>query len=110
MDIFLPESSLNHGRIKPTNANATSHERKTTRNDSVRNSQISCVLAEPIDLRMPTSRARFSDCAVLKFMKFMHASSNTKIPIVANSQTNCTLPRTSLPFSHSEYKCLRLIG
>src|SRR5947209_5906853 len=59
---------------------------------------------------MPTSLARFSDLAVLRFMKFIPASINTKMPIMPNSHTYFMLPYVFTPFLNSAYKCHLLIG
>src|SRR6187455_274238 len=71
---------------------------------------MSCDRIEPTDLRMPTSLARFSERAVLRFMKLMHASSNTSTPMIPNNQTNSIRPPVFLPSLNSEYKCHLLIG
>src|SRR5688500_4153526 len=63
-----------------------------------------------MDLRIPTSFARFSERAVLRFMKLMHASSNTNTPVMPIIQTSSTRPPTFLPSSKSEYRCHLLIG
>src|SRR5580658_7203646 len=70
----------------------------------------SCRRSDPSVFRIPTSRARFSLCAVLRFIKLIHANSNTKTPIVPNIQTYWIAPPTFTPFLNSEYKCQRLIG
>src|SRR5882757_8349567 len=59
---------------------------------------------------MPTSLARFSDRAVLRFIKLMHARSKTKTPIIPNSQTNSIRPPMFFPFLNSEYRCHLLMG
>src|SRR5687768_18368289 len=57
---------------------AKTNERITTRKDSMKNWYTNCFRIEPIVLRIPTSFALFSDRAVLRFIKLMQASSNTR--------------------------------
>src|SRR5690606_12374132 len=80
-------SVLNHGSETLTSARATMNANTATRTDSHKNCWMSCFLAEPIDFRMPTSFARCSDRAVLKFMKLMQGSNNTNAPTTPKSQT-----------------------
>src|SRR5258708_8748379 len=63
-----------------------------------------------MDFRMPTSFARFSERAVLRFIKLIHASIKTNKPMIAKSQTNSIRPPIFIPFLNSEYKCHLLIG
>ena len=65
---------------------------------------------EPIDFRMPTSFARFSERAVLKFMKLMQANNNTNTPMMPNNHTNSMRPPTFLPSLKEEYKRHFAIG
>src|SRR5258708_15813172 len=88
IDIFLLASSLKKGNDTWARPNAKTNATATIKKVSVKNCQINCERVEPIDLRIPTSLARVSDCAVLKFIKLLHASNSTKTPIAANSQTN----------------------
>ena len=59
----------------------------TTNSDSLKNWLISCERTDPTALRIPTSLARFSERAVLKFIKLMQANNSTKTPMMVNSQT-----------------------
>src|SRR5260221_2145028 len=90
--ISLPDKSLNHGREVITNAMAMRNANTTTKNDSLKNCPTNCLRIEPIAFRIPTSFARFSDLAVLKFMKLMHANNKTNTPIDPMNQTNCKGP------------------
>ena len=110
IDIFLSASSLNQDNDNKTSSNEMIKARKTTKNDSLKNCCTNCPFIEPKDLRMPTSLARFSERAVLKFIKLIHASSNTKIPTIPKSQTNVMRPPCGSPFLKSEYKCQFFIG
>ena len=44
-----------------------------------------CHLNDPTVLRIPNSLALFSFIAVLRFIKLIQASSNTKMPIMLNN-------------------------
>jgi hypothetical protein len=68
MTISLPATSLNHRSEAVVNSNANRKDNKTMTSDSPKNCPTSCLLKDPIALRMPTSRALFSDLAVLKFI------------------------------------------
>src|SRR5689334_20751543 len=110
IEIFLSASSLNHGSDNITSNNESMKANSTTKNDSLKNCWINCFFNDPIVLRMPTSFALFSARAVLKFMKLMHANSNTKIPTIPNNHTNVMRPPSGKPFLKSEYKCQSFIG
>ncbi len=66
---------------------------------------MSWLLNDPMAFLMPTSLARFSERAVVRFMKLMQASSNTKQPMMPNNHTYVMRPPTFLPFLKSSYKC-----
>src|SRR3954466_12000733 len=85
--ISLPERLLNQGRSKLTRTHDAIKENITTKKDSLKNWYTSCLRTEPIVLRIPTSFARFSDRAVLRFMKLMQASSNMNTPIIVTIHT-----------------------
>jgi len=61
-------------------------------------------------LRTPTSLARFSERAVLKFMKLIQAKSNTKMPTMPNSQTYSINPPVFTPSFQLDFKCQSAIG
>src|SRR5687767_4651495 len=84
--------------------------KNTTSNDSLKNCHINCPRTEPIAFRTPTSFERFSERAVLKFIKFMHASNKTKQPIIENNQTDSILPPAFPVLSQSANRCQRLMG
>ena len=71
---------------------------------------MSCPFWEPMDLRIPTSLALFSDRAVLRFMKLIQAKINTKAPIIPKSQTYVILPPDCLPWSKLLLKYQSSIG
>ena len=71
---------------------------------------MSCPRFEPIDFLIPTSVARFSDRAVLKLIKLIHASNKINVPIIPNSHTFSIRPPTCLPFSKSSLKYQSSIG
>src|SRR6185295_1408559 len=54
---------------------------------------------------MPTSRARFSDRAVLRFMKLIQAIRSTKEPTMPNIHTYCIRPPLCLPSWNSDFRC-----
>ncbi len=84
--------------------------RRTTRQDSKKNCLAICHLNDPMAFRMPTSLALFSLLAVLRFIKLMHASINTKMPMAANSQTQRILPPVFMPFLNSLNRFHLLMG
>src|SRR5690349_13453294 len=99
--------SLSASVLNPSRQNIimTADTRKaatTMRKDSLRNWNTSCHLADPTDLRTPTSRALLSDLAVLRFTKLIHASSNTNKPTAPNSHTIVIRPAAGLPSRNSE--------
>jgi hypothetical protein len=53
---------------------------KLIRIDSPMNCFMSCVLSAPKTFLMPTSLALFTDLAVARFMKLMHAMNRISIP------------------------------
>src|SRR6478735_9461708 len=110
MVIFLSDSSLNQESDNTISNNESINDRKTTKNDSLKNCCINWLFKEPTDFRMPTSLARFSERAVLKFIKLMQANSSTKIPTIPKSHTNVMRPPSGRPFLNSEYKCQSFIG
>jgi hypothetical protein len=59
---------------------------------------------------IPTSRARFSDLAVLRFIKLIQASSTTKTPIIPKSHTYWMSPPDRIPFSQEDRRCQSFIG
>src|SRR3989337_2713414 len=87
--IAFPEKSLNNGRKKFTNTIAAKKAKPTTKNDSEKNWLINWPLMDPMVFLIPTSFARFSERAVLKFIKFIHASSKIKLPMIIIYRTNC---------------------
>jgi len=78
--------------------------------DSLKNWLINCPRNEPMALRMPTSLARFSLRAVLRFIKLIQASNKTKPPTREKIHTYCMAPPELTPSLNSEYKCHLLIG
>src|SRR5688572_12698364 len=85
--ICFPARALNQLNEETTMINAKTNARRTTKNDSLKNWPINWDLIDPIDLRMPTSFALFSERAVLRFMKLIHAKINTITPTTPNSHT-----------------------
>ena len=85
--IFLSAISLNQFKLSDTNNNAIAKAIHATTKDSLKNCLINCPRTEPIDLRIPTSFALFSEWAVLRFIKLIQASSNTKEAIIPNNHT-----------------------
>src|SRR5258706_4751286 len=110
MDIFLSATLLKNGSVSCTINNDKEKAKRTVSNDSLKNWKINCLRNEPIVLRMPTSFARFSLRAVLRFIKLIHASNKTNTPIIPNIHTYCIAPPTFTPFLNSAYKCQWLIG
>ena len=109
IDIFLSESSLNQGKLNCVSNRLIRKAIITSKEDSTMNCQINCLRSDPTAFRIPTSFARFSERAVLRFIKLMHASNKTKTAIIPNSQTNCIPPPVFIPFLNSAYKCHLLI-
>src|ERR1700749_1844402 len=77
---------------------------KVIMNDSVKNCTIKSTRDEPMDLRTPTSRARFSARAVDRFTKLIQAIINTRMPMIPNMRTYWIKPSTALPFLNWESK------
>src|ERR1700761_4515899 len=73
MTSCLPAMLLNTGNNNHAASKAIRVDTSVTRIDSVRNWAMRCLRAEPNTLRTPTSRARFDDRAVERFMKFTQA-------------------------------------
>src|ERR1700743_3706504 len=94
-----------------TISNAKAPEIKEIRIDSPKNWKISDPLNAPATLRMPTSRARFSLRAVLRFMKLIQAINNISAAIIENVRTVEIRPPETWPFSSKlEYKRHLLAG
>src|ERR1700753_3083025 len=110
MDICLSATRLNDDSASCTRINENAKATVDTNNDSLKNWLMSCFRNEPNVLRIPTSLARFSERAVLRFMKLIQASSNTNVPMMPNIHTNSIFPPTITPFLNSEYRCHLLIG
>src|ERR1700760_4625377 len=85
--IFLSAIVLKKGRASHVHNKAAAKANPATNNDSLKKRPISWLRREPTVLRMPTSRARFSDLAVDKFIKLIQASTSTTLPMIPNSQT-----------------------
>jgi hypothetical protein len=88
MDIRLSATPLKNGSMSCTKIRESTNANIATSSDSLKNWAINWLRSEPIALRMPTSLARLSERAVVKFMKLMQASSNTKAPITPYNHTN----------------------
>jgi hypothetical protein len=99
----LSTRSLKPGRLTSTIINARINARNASKILSPINCVISSLFFAPATLRIPTSFARFSLRAVLKFMKLIQAINKIKAAIIANSFTNSILPPTYWPFSDFEY-------
>ena len=72
---------LNLGRKISTKINERKREKKATTRASPRNCLVICGRTAPMTLRIPTSLARLSDRAVVKFIKLMQAMINMKTAI-----------------------------
>src|SRR5437762_13944524 len=86
-DTCLPDTLLKNGSSRITNNKDNAKEKTTVNNDSLKNCRMICFQSEPIVFRIPTSFARFSLRAVLRFMKLIQASNKTNTPIIPNIQT-----------------------
>src|SRR5690606_36443756 len=84
---FLLATWLNQGSNRSARKIANRNAMQAVKTDSLRNCAIRNCFGEPTVLRMPTSFARFSDRAVLRFMKFMQATNSTNKPMTLNSRT-----------------------
>src|SRR3989337_2663526 len=100
--IRLSATELKYGSIKNTSSTEKIKANAAINMDSLKNWVTNCFRTEPIAFRIPTSLARFSERAVLKFMKLIQASINTKAPMVAKSQTLSIRPPVLNPFLKSE--------
>src|SRR5690349_5782093 len=93
--------------LKAGNATWTNNTQKNaaivvTNTDSTRNCRIKDFLCDPIAFLIPTSLALFSDLAVVRLIKLMHAISSTNTPIIVNICTYSIKPAESFPFSYFE--------
>src|SRR5678815_3168252 len=77
-------SVLNKGRKNRASNKASIREMKHMMSDSPRNCFINDDLPAPITFLTPTSRARFSDRAVERFIKLMQAMNKMKMAIDAS--------------------------
>src|SRR4051794_35971453 len=77
----LPATLLNKGNNNTAAAKAMIAAKRVTITDSVRNCAIKYLRGEPKTFLTPTSRARFEERAVERFMKLTQAISNIKIAI-----------------------------
>src|SRR5882757_318530 len=93
---FFAANELNNGSRKITRKIENINDTKATSTLSLRNWRMSWLRDEPTVLRMPTSFARFSLRAVLRFIKLMHTSSSTNVPMIENNHTNCMAPPVGL--------------
>src|SRR5680860_551743 len=109
-EISFLDRSLNPFKDNSTITTAMKKANNTTKKDSLKNWFINWLLCEPIDFRMPTSFALFSDLAVLRFIKFIQAKSNTNAPIMPKSHTYFILPPDCFPFSKLLRKYQSFIG
>src|SRR5690606_7917497 len=82
----------------------------TIKRDSPKNCLTNCSLLEPTDFLTPTSLALFSDLAVDKFMKLIHANKRTNAPIIPNNHTYSIRPPVCTPFSKLERRYQSFIG
>src|SRR5262249_25830271 len=89
---------------------ASTNDSNATTIDSPRNCPINCTRIDPTDLRIPTSFARFSDLAVDKFIKLIHASNRTNNHMTPNIHTYTMTPPKFFTLKKKLYKCQRLIG
>src|SRR5271165_6738402 len=71
----LPDTWLNNDNNVPAANNAIAVAAIVTKMDSVKNWAIKYLRGDPNTLRTPTSRARFDERAVERFMKFTQAIS-----------------------------------
>src|SRR5687767_8908072 len=85
--IFFEVTWLNQGSNRTTMTEATTKANTTTNSDSPKNCLMICQRLDPTALRIPTSLPLFSERAVLRFMKLIQASSNTKMPTIPNNHT-----------------------
>ena len=96
--------ALKEGRKTATKINAKTKAKKAMSRDSLKNCPMSCFRLEPMALRTPTSLARFSERAVLKFIKLMQAITKMNRPKMPNSRTYLMNPPVFFPFSNSPNK------
>ncbi len=81
IEIDLSESILKNGKAIAAIPIADNNDKKEIITDSVKNCRIRPNRLEPNVLRIPTSLALLSECAVDKFMKLTDASRIRKNPI-----------------------------
>src|SRR4051812_32893567 len=89
MDISLSAILLKKGSNNCTRQIQNTNAKSDTSTDSDKNCPINWRRNDPTVFLIPTSFARFSLLAVLRFIKFMEASNKTNAPIIQNNQTNC---------------------
>src|SRR6185503_2635500 len=82
--MFFPDNWLNAGSSATAAKKAISAATKVINTDSVRNWKTKYLRGEPSTLRTPTSRARFAERAVERFMKLTQAISRIKRAIAEN--------------------------
>ncbi len=84
-DRSAPTNALNAGSASSTIMVATSIAMSAVATDSPRNCTMSWTRDAPSDFRTPTSRARFAERAVDRFMKLMQAIKRIIAAIVADA-------------------------
>ncbi len=98
IDIFLSATWLKKGRTICISKTETVNANATIKNDSVKNWATNCFFNEPTAFRMPTSFARFSERAVVRFIKLMQANNNTTNRLFQRARQTVYFP---LYLSHS---------
>src|ERR1700681_2705305 len=78
MWMCFPERWLKEGNRIYTNKNAKNMAQKLNKMDSIKNCDISLPFKEPSAFRIPTSRERLVELAVVRLVKLTQASSKIK--------------------------------
>ena len=110
MSMLFSAMVLKNGKASQASIIANMKETTTVRSEPAKNCAISWLRREPIVFRMPTSLARFSLRAVLRFMKLIQANNKMKTPVRPNIVTYLIAPPVFTPSLNSPYRCQLLIG
>ena len=95
----FPVKELKAGNASVANTMANTKAIAVSKKASNKNCITRSFLCEPIAFLTPTSFAHFSERAVVRLIKLIHAINNTSKPIMVNMRTYSRKPSVSCPFT-----------
>ena len=95
----MPVKALKAGNASSASTMANTRAIDVSKKASDKNCSTRSFLCEPIAFLTPTSFALFSERAVVRLIKLIHAINNTSKPIIVNMRTYSRKPAVSFPFT-----------